>query len=33
MLGEAVSSIEEDQKVRINPNFSIHLDGELEIAA
>lgn len=33
MVGEAVSSIKEGQNVRINPNLSIHLDGELEIAA
>lgn len=32
MVGEAVFSIEEGQKVRINPNLSIHLD-ELELAA
>lgn len=33
MVGEAVSSVEEGQNVRINPNLSVHLDGELEIVA
>lgn len=33
MVGEAVSSIEEGQNIRINPNLSVHLDGKLEIAA